>query len=257
MFMSNNKYISLSSLNNLSDSRIYMDTGDNLWLINNAGGDVFLNSAATFVLKGVSPNRVGIGNSSPTYKLDVAVSDTVNNAASGVFRLRHRLSSGTVANNFGIEFMYDMQASDGSIYDAVRQVIQWSDATAPTRKARYTLSVYDTVVRLAHRVDTDGTGVYHKIAGGVQHSVRTSSITTTLLLTDHTLEITAAVDVNLMTAASAFSSPYGSEFEIIAQADNVRIVPNGSEKINGESEIIMMKNDSATLRSNGTAWRIV
>ncbi|CAG0948027.1 hypothetical protein ANRL1_04840 [Anaerolineae bacterium] len=68
---------------------------------------------------------------------------------------RHR-SSGTPANGFGAENRYILDANGGANNYASREIVSWVDAAVATRKARRTLSVYDTAEREAIRFEASG-----------------------------------------------------------------------------------------------------
>jgi hypothetical protein len=68
-----------------------------------------------------------------------------------------RLSSGTVANGFGVKERMQLQSSDGTLRIAAEVATSWASATDAVRAARYTITVYDTAAREAFRAEASGT----------------------------------------------------------------------------------------------------
>lgn len=101
------------------------------------------------------------GNATGTLALAteiIKISDAVTNSITNVQIFGHN-SSGTPAAGFGVSQKFQLESSTTEDTEAGLISVEWVTATHASRKARLTLSAYDTAVREGIRVEASGTVV--------------------------------------------------------------------------------------------------
>lgn len=103
---------------------------------------------------------VGIGFSTPLTRLHVVETTTTTNAPLDVFRIEGRVS--TAATGFTVgggvaQSFFAESATDGSYRQLAQISAIYTDATDATRKAKLSLSAYDTAARLGLEIEASGT----------------------------------------------------------------------------------------------------
>jgi hypothetical protein len=158
-----------------------------------------------------SSGNVGIGTV-PATRLHVAENTATTNAVIEVGRLEARVSTTSTggAAGFGVgQSFYAETATDGTYQQQGLISTSWVDSTNATRKAKMSLSAYDTAARLGIEIEADGSaaklGFY-----GVATVIRPTALTTQLTTITHTVPtpdyaIQDFVDVSLG-AGWAFAS---------------------------------------------------
>lgn len=98
----------------------------------------------------------------PAYMLD---NTATTNAVRNVLQLETR-STGTPANGLGAGLLYSLEtATSDTIQNAGVISASWVDATNATRKAKLSLSAYDTAARLGMEISADGSQSMVAIGG--------------------------------------------------------------------------------------------
>jgi hypothetical protein len=100
----------------------------------------------------------------------------------------------------------------------------WVDATHATRKAKLSLSAYDTAARLGIEIGADGVGAYVQHCGGFISKVTTVTDTYTVLASDDTVicNKATAFTVTLPTAT-------------VGQRFNIKNIGAGTVTVDGAS----------------------
>lgn len=135
-----------------------------------------LTNAIIVGLMGATPSAQTLRlNAVTTVAQIVAATATITDAS--IIRVE---STGTVAANFGGALLFQLEtATADTIQTAAQIAAVWTDATNATRKAKLSLSAYDTAARLGIEIEASGTvaklGFY-----GVATVVRPTALTTQL-----------------------------------------------------------------------------
>jgi hypothetical protein len=114
-------------------------------------------------------------------------------------------------------------------------------------------------------IGLSGSTVAHQINGGISRTVRTLSATTLTLDTTTADDIilcnpSAAQTITLTAAATAGTGRVITIKDVSgnAQAFNITLTPNGTEKIDGQSNYVIVQNyASIELVSNGSNWFVL
>lgn len=94
----------------------------------------------------------------------IANVNAATNTVAQLLLLRQN-TTGTAAAGFGGELRLQLESSSTADQDAGGLSWEWATATHASRKARLKLNVFDTAVREALRIDTDGTVAYTSLLG--------------------------------------------------------------------------------------------
>ncbi len=108
-------------------------------------------------------------NDAPTFltSTSLTLTDTVTNAATTVQTLIHN-SSGSIANNFGLSKLIQLQSTTTAGRDAGKESWAWSTATDATRTSKYSLSMVSSAGALTEYYRFNGNGMinmYSSIPG--------------------------------------------------------------------------------------------
>lgn len=145
----------------------YQTTTDDLLII---GNRIFA-SAAQEVTNSIIYGVMAATPASQTLRLNavttitqiVAATNTITNA--GIIRVE---STGTVANSFGGGLLWQLEtATADTIQSASLISASWVDATNATRKAKLSLSAYDTSIRTGLEIEATGSDVTLRTLGKV------------------------------------------------------------------------------------------
>lgn len=113
--------------------------------------------------------RFGVGTNAPAAKLHVIDQTTTTNAVLEVGRIEARVSTAATggAAGFGAGLSLAAEtATDGTSQLQGMVSASWIDATNATRKAKLSLSAYDTAARLGIEIEADGSAVKLGFFGG-------------------------------------------------------------------------------------------
>jgi hypothetical protein len=137
----------------------------------------------------------------PAYIID-------NTAATAVVRDVLKLeaqSTGTAANGFGAGLLLSAETATGGTMQTQAQVAaSWIDATNATRKAKLSLSAYDTAARLGLEIEASGAAAKLAFYGGTT-VVRGAALTAQLTTITHTAPATPDYAIQDMTQ----TTPWG------------------------------------------------
>jgi hypothetical protein len=113
---------------------------------------------------------------------NTAATNTVRN----VLRIETQ-STGAAANGLGAGLLFALESSTTVSTSAGLISASWVDVTHATRKAKLSLSAYDTAVRTGIDIGADGVGSYYQTYGGHISKVTTVTDTYTVLASDETV----------------------------------------------------------------------
>jgi hypothetical protein len=125
------------------------------------------------------------------------------NAIVNVLTVGHD-STGTPAAGFGAGLIFELESTTTAKQSAGLLTAEWATATHASRKARVTLSVYDTAVREAIRAEASGAAAMLGFFG-VAAVVRPTALTATLTSITHTAPGTPDYAIQNLTNVT----PYG------------------------------------------------
>jgi hypothetical protein len=112
---------------------------------------------------------VGIGGAfTPLAQLEVRASTTTTNAVLETARLRAHVSTASTgaANGFGVGLPFYAETATDATYQQQGLIsTSWIDATNATRKAKLSLSAYDTAARLGLEIEADGSAAKIGVLG--------------------------------------------------------------------------------------------
>jgi hypothetical protein len=132
-------------------------------------------------------SNTGHGVAAATNAPGVAFIGTMNtaltNSTATAMQLRHN-SSGTPAAGFGVQYRLMLKSSTTASQDAGLITALWTDPTHVTRKARLTLSAFDSAnVREGIRIEADGTAARVGLYGVTAVARQTAAAAATDLAT--------------------------------------------------------------------------
>jgi hypothetical protein len=170
------------------------------------GANTYTTLSNTIVLGDTAITGVGVGNFAPAALLHLTARTTTTNAVKEVGRLEAIVSTAATgsANGFGTGFSwYAETATDGTNQLQGTINTSWIDATNASRKAKMSLSAYDTAARLGIEIEASGTAAMIAFYGGTT-VVRGAALTTQLTTITHTSPGTPDYAIQDMTIVTPF-----------------------------------------------------
>ena len=146
------------------------------------GSDASYRSAAAPASGMIIAGSVGIGSTSASAKLHIIDSTTTTNAVLEVERIQAIVSTASTGGSAGFGVGLSWYAETATNNTSQPQGIistSWIDATNATRKAKLSLSAYDTAARLGMEIEASGTAARLAFYGGTT-VVRGAALTTQL-----------------------------------------------------------------------------
>lgn len=151
--------------------------------------------------------------------LQLNIPTTTNNAVREAYKAQAYVSTGSTgaANGFGVGYSWYAETATDATYQQQGAInTAWIDATNATRKAKMSLSAYDTAARLGIEIEASGSSAKLGFYGATPVTQPTTYTQTYSTASKTNPTATAA---NLSTTAATQTTPWG--FATQAQADDI------------------------------------
>lgn len=172
----------------------YNTTGSRNIFIGYYAGSNDTGSDHLYIANSNTPHPLIYGNMAiGTTHVQINGRTTTNNAPLEVLKLQNLVSTASTggANGFGVaQGLYAETATDGTYQQQAQIATSWIDATNATRKAKLSLSAYDTAARLGIEIEASGSAVKLGFFGATP-IVKPSAYTPTNVTTDRSYDANA------------------------------------------------------------------
>jgi len=245
----------------ISDTTTYFGT---------TSGSVFFyaNNSEKIFIQGTTGN-VNINTASVNLGAQLGVLGTTTNIAyfisntAGTNAIRDVLklestSTGTAAAGLGAGILYSLETATGGTNQTAGVIsASWVDATNATRKAKLSLSAYDTAARLGLEIEATGTVPVVTTYGGQVRPYVAKTADYTLTRGDYVVDVTAnSVNITLPTAVGCTGQIYQINN---SGTGTLTILTTSSQTINGDASgvVQLAQWEQVTVISDGTNWKVI